>query len=107
MTGLFDGMGTVLAATFGDPVTHVVDGEDPVVLQGRFRATPLEVFDDEGRAQLILEPTLRVTAPVAQNIATDDLITPGNGQTYRVLNRHDSGSPAADAFVIFKLREVT
>lgn len=108
MTTLFDGMGPALIGAFGEPLTHTPDGGAAVAIAGRFRKKPLEVFDDEdGRSSLIMEPTLRVTEPVASTISTGDLITAPDGAVYKVMNRHGSGSPAVDAIVTFKLREVS
>ncbi len=107
MTTLFDGMGPALIGAFGGSLIHTPQGGASVAITGRFRTKPLEVFDDEeGRSSLIMEPTLRVAEPVASTIASDDLITTPQGVIYEVKNRHGSGSPAADALVIFKLREV-
>lgn len=106
MTGIFDGMAGVLNGVFGAPVAHLPVVGAPVTMRGIFREQPIEVADEDGRAILIIAPTLRVRKADAATIATRDEIEPGNGKTYTVENRHPSGSPANDAFVIFELEEV-
>lgn len=106
MTSLFDGIAGLLNDTLGGPVLHTPKLGAPRIIKARFRRKPMEVLDLDGMSSLIHEPTLRVPNPVASTIASQDQITPENGDLYEVLNRHESGSPAVDAFVTFKLRKV-
>lgn len=107
MSSLFDGLGSMLAEVFGDAVLHTPQVGAPVTITARFRRKPIEVLEDDGSAVLIHEPTLRVPEPVASTIKTDDLIRPEGEALYRVLNRHEGGSPDVERSVIFKLREVS
>tara|TARA_R110002020_G_scaffold474099_2_gene704505 strand:- start:7040 stop:7381 length:342 start_codon:yes stop_codon:yes gene_type:complete len=110
MPSLFDGFGSMLADVFGDAVLHTPrepQGSVPVTITARFRLKPIEVLEADGSAVLIHEPTLRVPEPVASTIKTDDLIRPEGEALYRVLNRHEGGSPDVERSVIFKLREVS
>lgn len=105
MAGLLDGTASLLGDMFGETVTHSPQSGDPVELTGIFRRKPMEIFEEDGSSSLIVRPTLRVNEPIASSISNGDMVTPENGVTYRVKNRHPSGSPAADAFVIFELTE--
>ncbi|MEP5730370.1 MAG: hypothetical protein ABJL67_13495 [Sulfitobacter sp.] len=105
MSEIFDGIAGQLNNLFGSPVQHARNGGTAVTIQARFRRTPIEILEEDGNYVLLNSPTLRVPEPVASSIAVGDQITPDNGVIYDVLSRHDSGSPAVDAFVIFKLRE--
>ncbi len=107
MTSVFDGMAGLLNVTFGGPVIHTPEIGPQVTIQAQFRKRPIEVLDRDGVAMLMMHPSLRVPEPVASAIKDGDHIVPASGVIYRVLNRHPSGSPAADAAVIFELREVT
>lgn len=103
---VFDGLAGVLNGMFGATVSHTPQGQAAVDIEAVFREEPIAVTDDDGRDVLIVAPTLRVQKPTADTIAAKDTIAPGNGRTYRVVNRHPNGSPAADAFVIFELEEI-
>lgn len=106
MSGLFDGLASVLNAVFGAPVTLRRAGRADLVLQGLLRAPPVALLDEDGHAVLDQAPVLRVPGPAAAQIAPGDLVLPGEGPTYRVLSRQPGGSPAADAFVAFELEAV-
>jgi len=103
--GLFDGMAGLLNGVFGGSVIHIPAVGAAVTIQGIFRREPIQVADDYGREILVEMPSLRVLKPVAATIATGDVIQPGDGRDYRVLSSHDSGSPGADAFVVFALED--
>jgi hypothetical protein len=109
VTRLFDGMAGALTKIFGAPVTHVARPSGAVtVLQSVFRESPVEVLDSEGGQSVWgVSPTWRVAQPEAAGIARGDEIQPGNGRTYRVLNRIAGGSPAADRFWMFELEDIT
>lgn len=105
MTGLFEGQAGLLSGMFGGSVSHQKGQAAPIQIEARFRRKPIEVLEEDGTSALLMHPSLRVTEPVASTIEAGDLVTPEHGVTYRILNRHPSGSPASDAFVIFELRE--
>lgn len=108
MTRLFDGMGGALADTFGAPVAYFPrDGGPSRLIRSVFRKKPIEMLDEAGRTVLAVNPVWRVPRTEAQGIARGCEIEPQPGQRWRVLNRHPSGSPAADATVTFALERVT
>lgn len=106
MTSLFDGVSSMLAATFGGRVMHAPAQGVPVEIEAIFRREQVEMLAEDGTVSLDMAPMLHVAEPVASTIATGDLVTPEGGVAHRVKNRHPSGSPAVDAFVIFQLQEV-
>lgn len=105
MTALFDGLGTLLAETFGEHVTttSVFHGTREVL--GMLRRDPIEATDDQGRAVLITAPTLRVPQAEAQNIDRGDLVIAPDGRRYRVMAQIESASPAADKLITFELED--
>lgn len=103
---LFDGMTGILSDVFGVPVTHFPAVGGSVTVPAIFREEPVAVLDDGGREILTVAATLRIAADRASGIARGDRVAPGNGKTYRVMNRTVSGSPAADGFAIFQLEEM-
>ena len=103
MAGIFDGMAGLLNDVFGDPVTHLPRSGVERVVQGIFRAPPIDLLGEDGRTVLDTGPRLRVPKPAADGIAVGDMIRPASGPLYRVINPTPGGSPAADAFVIFQL----
>lgn len=105
MTGLFDGVAGLLAGTFGSTVTHTPAGGSAASVQGIFRSIPVEAAEDDGRIALVVASSLQVLATDAAGIAYGDTIAPGDGATYTVRGRMPSGSPAADAFVLFQLEK--
>ncbi|WP_243612933.1 head-tail joining protein [Shimia aestuarii] len=107
MTSVFDGMAGALNATFGALVQHTPSGGEAVEIRAIFREQPIEVPDEDGRNILTVAPVLRVQRPVADGVSRDDVIEPGDGESYRVLNALTSGSPAADAFVLFQLERIS
>ena len=96
-------MAGVLNDTFGGPVIwqNRHGGQQEII--GIFREQPVASADDADREILVIMPTLSVQRPLADEIERGDLIIAPNGKTYRVLNRHPGGSPAADALVIIEL----
>lgn len=107
MTSVFDGMAGLLNDVFGGPVMHRPRGGVPQSRHWVFREPPVEVMDDDGHAVLDIIPILRVPGSDAASVSIGDQVEPGNGKTYRVINRQPSGSPAADAAVIFGLELVS
>lgn len=106
MTGIFDGLAGALADTFGAPVTHQSSMGPVRTIVSVFREMPVEVFEEDGRATLVMQPVWRVPLNRAQGIERGDEIVPVPGRRFRVLNRQASGSPAADATVTFELEEI-
>jgi hypothetical protein len=104
---LFDGMAGILNDVFGAPVTHTPAGGSPVTLQAIFRREPITTVDREGFEALVVSPTLQVPLPQANDVQRGDTVVPGDGQPYRIINRHPSGSPAGDAFVVFELERIS
>ena len=104
---LFDGMASALNDTFGAGVVITpLAGGSPVSLKAMFRAEPVTLSGEHGQDILGVLPTLRVPATLAAMITTGDQVEPGNGKTYRIVNRLPSGSPATDAFQVFELEEI-
>jgi len=103
---IFDGMAGILNGVFGDPVTHTPAGGAGTTIQAVFREGPVQVLDDDSRVILSVTPTLKVQRPVDEALSRRDLIQPGNGKTYQIVNDQPNGSPASDAFVFFELEEV-
>lgn len=105
MASVFDGMAGVLAETLGAPVLFL-----PQVGQSRevlsiFRETPVEATGDDGGAIIINMPTWRVRKSDAVAVRGDQIEVSG-GRRYVVVASYISGSPADDAFVIYKLEVV-
>jgi hypothetical protein len=109
MASVFDGMAGALNGVFGAPVTYQPQDGNAVELRGIFRKNPIEVSDEDGHALWILRPTVRLHRSDVPNIRRGDLIQPSveAGNTYRVVNSPETGSPAADGFVICELEVVT
>lgn len=103
MAGIFDGITGLLVGVFGGSVTWTPTGGSATEIDAVFREEPVRVPDEDGGEILIEFPTLRVQKPVANGLARGDLIAPGNGKTYTIGAPHGTGSPAADAFVVFEL----
>ncbi|VDC31418.1 head-tail joining protein [Pseudogemmobacter humi] len=106
MTGLFDGVAGLLNDVFGGSVTHRPKVGLDRIRHWIFRAPPVEVEGEDGHSVLDVAPFLKVPRPDASSVSIGDLILPGNGNTYKVVNLQPSGSPAADAFVVFDLELV-
>lgn len=106
MTRIFDGVAGLLNDVFGGPVTHRPKGGISLQRHWIFREPQAEVEGDDGHVALDVAPHLRIPKPEAALVSIGDQVMPGNGKTYRVVNRWPGGSPAADAFVIFGLEVV-
>lgn len=108
MTGIFDGMTTIVAAVLGGPVTVYPGGGAATTIQAVFRAQPeVEENDYDPGSVIVTVSTLRVLAEDAATLVKGDRIEPGNGKAYELSDPIPSGSPAADAFVLFQLTEIT
>lgn len=106
MASVFDGLSGVINATFGSLIPWTQNGGATTLVQSVFRETPISVATEDGHSVLITAPTWRVPRPAADLIQTGDTIEPSTYRFFRVLNKIGSGSPAADAFVIFELEEI-
>lgn len=96
-------MAGILGGVLGASVTWTPSGGSAAVIAGIFREEPTQVPTEDGGMVLVTQPTLSVQRPAAESIARNDTVAPGNGKTYRIAAPHPSGSPAADAFIIFTL----
>ena len=106
MTGIFDGVAGMLNVVFGAPVTITPERGPAVETRGLFREEPVVIGQGEGGDILDVQTVLKIQRPTADDIKTGAVVAPGNGKTYRVINRLPSGSPAADAFVTFQLEDI-
>lgn len=107
MTSIFDGVSGILNDTLGAPVRYAPRMGEILNVHSVFRRTPIEVEGEDGTAVLIEAPTWRVRKGTLDPMpARGDQITPSDGNTYAVISEHQTGSPAADAFVIYALERV-
>jgi len=107
MTSIFDGIAGTLNAVFGDAVTWTPAGGEAQTVQAVFRRQPVRVDGPDGSETLTELPSLKVQRPLAESLSWGDVISPGDGNTYAVRAGHPTGSPAADAFIIFELELIT
>lgn len=107
MPGVFDGMAGVLNAVFGAPVTYLPVNGQSVAVQSVFREEPITVSGSDGGDVLIEAPTWKVPSDVLSDVPRGARITLADGRIYRILNRIGTGSPAADAFVVYELELVS
>lgn len=105
MASVFDGLSGALVATFGAPVTFTKAGQSPATLAAVFREQPTEQEVADGRIMSVILPTVRVRKSDLL-LSPRDIVDPGTGKTYVVLQAFPSGSPASDAFVTYLLEEV-
>lgn len=103
MVAAFAGLTRVLNSVFGSPVTFLSPVGVPFQVQAVFREEPVEMLQPDGGSVLDLRPMVRVPQSDAGSIQRGWRCQPGNGNTYRVLNRLANGEPAADRFVMFEL----
>jgi len=107
MSSIFDGLATTLTDILGETVRVYPGGGAGIDVTGLFREDPVEAADEfASTSQLVLETTLRVPGDMASGISVGDVVDPGNGHTYKVVNMTHSGSPAADGFIIFVLERL-
>ncbi|MER5172663.1 head-tail joining protein [Thioclava kandeliae] len=104
--GVFDGMASVLSNALGAEVTYTPKGGVARSVQSVFREQPVEITGDDGRDVAILAPSWRVRRDLVPELASGDLVAPGNGKTYRVVNYMSTGSPAADAMILCQLEDL-
>lgn len=106
MAGLFDGMGGMVADVFGSQITYVPEIGASSTIISVFRETPVEVLSGDGVPIIVTRPTWAVPADRAAGVTGGGHILAPNGRRYRVQNKWPSGSPAADATVIYALEEL-
>lgn len=107
MSRLFDGLGSVITATFGDTVTIQRLGTPDFTVQAMFRREPVEAIDGDGRAVLLVSPSLKLTRAEADKLATGDTVrAPDGGADLQIVNAQvHSSSPARDALVMVELAD--
>lgn len=106
MTSLYDGLAGVLNDIFGAPVKHTTKAGVCRELRGVFRREPDEYVDDEGRAVVVVGPSLRLQKSDAANVKVGDVIEIEGGARFQVTGWRPNISPAADAFILFDLEAV-
>lgn len=106
MTALFDGLSGLLNDVFGGPVTVILSSGAPRQLRGMFREYSVDDGAADGRPVATTVPTLRLLRPDAVGVDRGSAVyVPGRSETYLVLRRVPTASPAADAFVFFELEQ--
>ncbi|TQS74024.1 hypothetical protein ERN12_05955 [Rhodobacteraceae bacterium] len=103
MMGVFEGMAGVLSDVLGAPVRYLPATGRPRDIQSIFREEPVTVTGDDGRDVLIVAPSWRVSRDLVAELARGDLVQPGNGRTYKVVNHMPTGSPACDGLLLCEL----
>lgn len=105
---VFDGLAGVLDDAFGAPVAWTAAPAGPVTIFGVFREEVLDEAIADGRPDTLAVPMLRVRKTVAQ-LARGHLVQPSAapGRSFIVLRVIPPSSPAADAFRLYILEEVT
>lgn len=106
MTSLFDGVAGLMSDVFGSPVTLTPQTGSPRTIRAVVRSAPVELVAPDGHAMMDVQPEMRVTADVASTIRGGDSITTATGRKYRIVASQPSGSPAADAMVIYALEAI-
>ena len=105
MTGLFDGMTTILADTLGSSVTYTPSGGSARSVQSILRRSPLRVTGPDGVDELVVGASWRVRADLVPEIARDDTVEDAVG-TMRIVNIWPQGSSASDAHLICELEDM-
>lgn len=106
MTSIFDGVASVIGSVLGAEVICIPRGGLAVSVEGAiFREEPLTLTNAEGFDSLVEAPTLRLSRAVMA-LAKGDEVRVG-ARVFRVRNKIGTGSPAADAFVVYELEEIT
>lgn len=104
MTRLFDGMSGLLSGVFGDPITFRPAIGLAVTVQSIFREAPIEIAGADGSPVLLTDPTWRVSrGQITPPPRTGDRVETPDGRSWRIRSEHASGSPAADAFLLYEL----
>lgn len=106
--GLFDGMTGLFEGVFDGPVTLVRDGAEDVALRGIFREEPMLRTDADGSEITVVQPVIKMRAPAADLVARGDLIQVAArpGETFKVVYKDPTRSPAADRHFLIVLTEV-
>lgn len=103
---LLDGMAELLTGVFGAPVSFQPIAGPARVVQSVFREDPITVGGSDGGDVLIEAPTWRVPKTALINALRLDRIQVADGRVFQILNKIGTGSPAADAFVVYELELV-
>lgn len=103
MASIFDGMAGVLNTTFGAPITYLPVSGTALSVQSVFREDPITITGDNGQDVLVEAPSWRVPKSVLADVRRGDRISLPDGRMFKVLNRIGTGSPAADAFMLYEL----
>lgn len=110
MASVFDGLGTALAAVFGDGaiITRKSTGI-PVTVHGVFRLVSVEDPVADGRDLLRQTPVFRIPANAISPLVRGDVVVPSNGggKRYVVLDSNSATEMAADAMTTYRLEELT
>lgn len=111
MTGIFDGLGSLIRDTFGSNVQVTPHMGVTRTVKARFREQPIQIPGPEGVEVTTILPIVDVDrAEVADMLPTKlrpgAVIDPGNGRTYRCVDDLNSGSPATDALVTIQLERL-
>jgi hypothetical protein len=103
MTGVFGGMAGALNVMFGGPIFYIPLTGAPRFIKSVFRETPITVTGPDGGDVLIVAPTWRVPKVLLSDAARGDQVEVSDGRRFKVLNQIPSGSPAADAFMLYQM----
>ncbi|WP_370342890.1 head-tail joining protein [Pararhodobacter marinus] len=106
MSGLFDGIASMLSDVFGTEVTYAPTGGAPRAVQSVLRRSPVVATGPDGVDVLVTSPSWRVRRDLVPELRRGDLVEDAQG-TLRVLNVWPQGSPAADAHLICELEDTT
>lgn len=106
MTGLFDGMGTIVAGVLGAPVTVTPLGGNPRSIEAAFREGPRMVAGEDGFERQTVLPTLTGLQSDLADLVPGGIVEPGNGRSYKVTGWMPTGSPASDAMAELGLERV-
>lgn len=102
MASPFAGMTGVLGAIFGAPVTCTKRGQSPVAVQAIFREEPILLSGEDGRDIWTNTATLKLRRDLLL-LERGDQVTVPDGRVFKIKNGIPSGSPAADAHMIYEL----
>ncbi|MCA2014384.1 hypothetical protein LCM17_23035 [Cereibacter sphaeroides] len=105
MSGLFDGIASMLSDVFGAEVIYNPAGGAARAVQSVLRRTPVVARGPDGVDVLVTAPSWRVRRDLVPEIRRDDTVSDG-GTPLRVVNVWPQGSPAADAHLLCELEEM-
>lgn len=106
--GLFDGVTGLFENVFDSAVTLHPDGGADVTIRGIFREEPVERPDLDGPEITVVSPTLKLRADAAALVARGTVLSVEDrpGETFKVVAKYPTRSPAADRHFLFLLTEV-